>query len=340
MTAAIKKAKNIPPRPPMALPIATISRVSEVRRTAVLKRFMLVPPEGSAIAMIGVQSTAPDVTIGGVAPDGGNLISGNTTGILIFNSAASGDLVFGNRIGLDAAGEPTLGNGTGIAVNAGATNALIGATELPGLGNEIAGNEFNGVNLFNDDTTLGNAIRGNSIYQNGGLGIALAGSGSDPTPNDPGDADEGPNRLQNFPEIASATQDGEAPVDVAYFVTTDPANASYPLTVDVYLADADGQEGRTWIGSDLFQEADYAAGEPKHFGIMVFFAGVAPELVATATDADGNTSEFGPAAAVPEAGAAPVAAAAALGALARRRRRASRASAACEPERAGHPQLR
>ena len=138
----------------------------------------------------GVRSNSPDVTIGGPAPASGNLISGNSTGILVFGINASGNLIFGNRIGLDAEGEPTLGNGTGIAVNAGASATLVGST-LEGLGNEIAGNTGNGVLLFNDDTTLGNTIRGNSIHDNGGLGIALSGSDSDPTPNDPGDDDEG-----------------------------------------------------------------------------------------------------------------------------------------------------
>src|SRR5690606_39518107 len=210
----------------------------------------------------GVRVASADVTIGGFAPDGTNLISGNTgTGLLIQGAGTSGVLVVGNRIGLDAAGEPTLGNATGIAVSGGPTGVLIGAPLLGSLGNEIAGNANHGVNVFSDETTLGIAIRGNRIHDNGGLGIALAGAGLAPTPNDPGDADEGPNRLQNFPEIASALL-GELSVDVAYFVPTDPANASYPLTIDFYLSSADG-EGQTWIGAQLVDEADHAAGTPK-----------------------------------------------------------------------------
>jgi hypothetical protein len=268
---------------------------------------------------LGVRSFSAEVTVGGVPPAGGNLISGNAgAGVLIVGDDASGNLVFGNRVGLDSAGEPTLGNGTGIGVSAGATNALIGSPELGGLGNEVAGNLGNGVELFNDETTLGIAIRANSIYENGGLGIALDGSGSVPTPNDPGDADEGTNRLQNFPEIASATQDGEAPIDFAYYVPSDPAHSAYPLTIDVYTA-RDGQ-GVARLGSDTFDEADHAAGVPKHLFLFVFVVGEDPlELVATATDADGNTSEFSAAVTVPEAGS-PLAGAAALAALAACRR--------------------
>jgi hypothetical protein len=91
--------------------------------------------------------------------------------------------------------------------------------------------------------------------------------------------------------------------------------------VDVYTA-RDGQ-GVALLESDLFDEADHAAGVPKHLFLFVFVVGPDPlELVATATDAEGNTSEFSPAITVPEPGAAPLAAGAALAALAVRRRRA------------------
>jgi hypothetical protein len=271
----------------------------------------------------GVSVASADVTIGGFAPNGTNLISGNTgAGILILQAGASGVLVFGNRIGLDADGEPTLGNGTGIGLSGGASDALIGSPLLPALANEIAGNTNHGVNLFNDETTLGIAIRGNRIHDNGALGIALDGGGLDPTPNDVGDADEGPNRLQNFPEIASATA-SEGGLDVAWFVPSDPANSSYPLTVDFYFAD-DGGEGRTWIGAETFDEADHAAGTPKVFSKAILFVGDLPEVVATATDADGNTSEFGEPVLVPEPAAGGLAAIAALVGLRARARRARR----------------
>jgi hypothetical protein len=279
----------------------------------------------------GVQVTSPDVTVGGFAPDGGNLISGNDgAGIAIFDEGASGVLVFGNRIGLDAEGEPTLGNGTGIAVSGGASDALIGATLLPNLGNQIAGNAGHGVNLFNDETTLGIRIRGNRIHDNGALGIALDGAGLTPTPNDPGDADTGPNRLQNFPELASAAA-GEGGLAVSYFVPSDPAESAYPLTVDLYVADGDGEEGRTWLGADSFDEADHAAGVPKEMGVTVLFAGDLPRVVATATDAEGNTSEFSPSVLVPEPAALAPAALAALAALARRGAAARRPRAATAP---------
>ncbi len=270
---------------------------------------------------IGVSSTSPDVTIGGPAAGASNLISGNSTGILVFGSNASGNLIFGNEIGLDAEGEPALGNVTGISVNGGASAALVGAT-LEGFGNTIAGNTSNGVLLFNNETTLGITIRGNAIYENGGLGIALNGSGTDPTPNDPGDEDEGPNRLQNFPELLSASQNGEAPIEVEYFVDSIPGNSGYPITVDFYVADVNDQEGRSWIASDEFEAADFVAGEPVVSSIFLFLNGAGPhELVATATDADGNTSEFSSPVTVPEPRMSAAFVALVLSAFARRRHR-------------------
>lgn len=264
----------------------------------------------------GVSVSSPDVTIGGFAASGGNLISGNAgSGIAILGAGGgtSGVMVFGNRIGLDAEGEPTLGNVSGIFVSNGASDALIGAL-VPGLGNEIAGNEIHGVNLFSDANTLGIAIRGNRIHGNGGLGIALDGAGLAPTPNDPDDADTGPNRLQNVPELTSAiaSEDGLA---VDYFVPSHPDHSSHPITVDFYLADDDGEEGRTWLGMDVFDEDAWEAGTPKQFAKNLFFLGDPPRLVATATDADGNTSEFSASVLVPEPAAASGAALLALALL-------------------------
>jgi hypothetical protein len=52
----------------------------------------------------------------------------------------------------------------------------------------------------------GLAIKGNSIFSNGGLGIDLSLDGV--TLNDPGDPDTGPNNLQNYPVINGVTISG------------------------------------------------------------------------------------------------------------------------------------
>jgi len=275
----------------------------------------------------GVYVQSDEVTIGGIGLEAGNLISGNTLSGIVLTSNASGTLVFSNRIGTDAEGFPVLGNGVGIGLGAGARNSIIGSFVLDDLGNVIAGNTTNGINVFNDDDSTGNSIRANAIFENGGLGIAIDGSDSIPLPNDPGDADAGPNRSQNHPEIASAVWDEEAGwLELAYSVPSDPANAAYPIAVDLYLADADGEEGAIWAGSTQYDESDHAAGGESLRVVPATSLAPGNVLVATATDAEGNTSEFGPAITVPAPAAAPLGAAslAALAALARRRRRARR----------------
>ena len=74
---------------------------------------------------------------------------------------------------------------------------------------------------------VGNTITQNSINGNQGLGIDLDRDGDGITPNDPGDADTGPNDLQNFPVLSSASADG-ASLDVAYSLDSKP-NTAYTI---------------------------------------------------------------------------------------------------------------
>jgi hypothetical protein len=110
----------------------------------------------------------------------------------------------GNKIGTDAGGTAALGN-AGIGVHAYNASATIGGTGA-GEPNVIA---YNGTNSSNghgvriEGNTTGNAVRANSIHDNVGLGISFG--GGTPTPNDPGDADTGPNGLQNYPVLSTLT---------------------------------------------------------------------------------------------------------------------------------------
>ena len=237
-------------------------------------------------AFDGIRVEAPDNTIGGAAPGAGNVISGNTDdGVHIEDS--EGVVVQGNYVGTDPAGTLALGNGNrGVnAEGAGSTNNTIGGT-VDGAANTIA---FNAIGVtVRESATTGNAIRGNRIFRNAGLGIDLGDDGQ--TANDPGDADDGPNRFQNFPEIVSATSNGGM-LTVIYAVPSAAAHSAYPLAVDLYLA-ADGEEeGEVYLGSVTYEAAD-AEGI-----VTVSFAPASPigdgdRVVATATDGDGNTSEF------------------------------------------------
>ncbi len=155
------------------------------------------------------------VSIGGTTPAAGNVISGNTS--IGINSGggcsnmSNGLTIQGNYIGTRADGTSPLPNQTGIRIEAAFIRdvTVVGGT-TPGTGNIIAFNSQFGVNVTGAPSpdSGGGTILGNSIYSNDDLGVGT-GLGIDISPNgvnlnDPGDADIGPNGLQNFPVLNSA----------------------------------------------------------------------------------------------------------------------------------------
>jgi len=132
-----------------------------------------------------------------------NVISGNiANGVHIAGiELGFNNTVQGNIIGTDRTGEVRLGNGAhGVWIGESARDNLIGGTQ-PGQGNRIYWSMLNGVTVA--DNARNNAILGNSLRSNQQYGIDLGNNGV--TPNDPRDLDAGPNDLQNFPVITSAT---------------------------------------------------------------------------------------------------------------------------------------
>ena len=212
----------------------------------------------------------------------------------MFNDAATtGNRVQGNRIGRFAAAAPTLSNNYGVVVNTGATGNRVGGTEA-GEGNAIAFNGFAGVALTASAGT-GNAVLGNATDSNGALGVDLGDDGR--TANDPGDADAGANRLQNFPDFDAATQTAGT-LSVTYSLGTAPANATYPIRVEFFRADAGAQEGEVFLGADTYTAFDFAGGSKTANFPPALALVDGDRIVATATDAVGNTSEFSAAEAV------------------------------------------
>jgi hypothetical protein len=236
----------------------------------------------------GVLVDGASNTIGGGGV--GNVISGNTeSGVVIDGAAATANLLYANEIGSNAAGNASLPNGgPGVFVSNGASQNTIGGIAA-GAGNVLRANGAAGVYL-SGATSIGNAVRGNSILLNGSIGIEI-GDHFFENPNDPGDPDSGANRLQNTPELVDVTFVGNQ-VTATYSVSTDPVNATYPLLIDFYRADADSEEGETYLGSTVYATTDFATGV-----VSQLFTSLAPladgnDVVATATDSAGNTSEF------------------------------------------------
>ena len=245
------------------------------------------------------------VTIGGSAPGAGNVISGNGLhGVLIRGLSTAFVGVVGNRIGLGVSGQPLGNEGSGVHITGGASSNFIGGTE-PGAGNVIAANAGDGVEVVTEDPrqpTDDNVIRGNSIYGNGGLGIDLRSSPSDPggvTANDPGDTDRGGNGLANFPVITSAVPDSSGGLTISgtysgRAISDQDLGGFYQVRIEFFAnttADPSGHgEGEVFLGSGLFN-ADRSGN--ASFSVRVpFTAGEVPVFISATASTDGNTSEF------------------------------------------------
>ncbi|TAK12957.1 MAG: right-handed parallel beta-helix repeat-containing protein, partial [Anaerolineae bacterium] len=102
---------------------------------------------------------APSNSVGGSSATQRNIISGNTNGIVIQNSGAAGNTVYGNYIGVNPGGTLDYGNtADGIRINNAPSN-LIGNTG--GSANIISGNNGDGVEILGGAS--GTQIIGNSI---------------------------------------------------------------------------------------------------------------------------------------------------------------------------------
>jgi len=249
---------------------------------------------GSAISIVD----SSDNIIGGIG-GAGNLIAGyRDSGIGLSGELTTNNTIQGNQIGFDSDGQP-LGGNYGISIYE-ANNNLIGGLTLQ-TGNEIAHQGFYGIVLSGEMNLLGqwvtktenNQIQSNRIYDNGDVGICLNPRAGCPTLNDDYDVDLGPNHLINFPRIYSAEYDGAfLNLDV---VMPGLLNVTLTYSLDYFISstcDPSGYgEGETFFrnesviasmgGSIRFQRS-WPAGSDV----------LGKYLTITATDPDGNTSEF------------------------------------------------
>jgi len=231
--------------------------------------------------------------IGGSSVGEGNFISGNTgwAGVAIEANGAENNIVRGNYIGTNINGEEGYGNLVGVRIFDGASNNIIGGYNAND-GNTIAYNEEEGVNIYNNDNntdpTTGNLILSNSIFSNASMGIDLGGDGM--TENDEGDTDASPNNLQNYPVLDSLSfKPGY--VTVGGYLNSTPNTW---FTIQFFASkigdDTYYGEGQTYLGSDSIEtDSNGDASFVPTFSIK----GTAGQVItATATDPEGNTSEF------------------------------------------------
>jgi hypothetical protein len=244
-----------------------------------------------------------------------NVVSGNYIGTDPNDATYTTTALDGGGSGGVAYGSIGLGNGdtgTGVLVTDDSSNNTIGG-DTDGAGNLIAFNKHNGVNV---ESGTGNAIRADLLFDNGDsdagrpgptepapfLPIALGDNLTDLTPNTTG-SHQGANNLQNYPIITISDSNSTNPNLVQGYLNSKPGT---DFTVEVFalMQEFDGagnlvNEGAQLLalqqvstdgnGNAAFQIdkptddfPDAAAGDSQDITIT-----------GTATDSDGNTSEFG-----------------------------------------------
>lgn len=150
-----------------------ISVDSDAGATVIRGNYVGTSGAGTAAVPNGTGIVLDDssATIGGTMAGARNVISGNSTGILLSN--AVGTVIEGNYIGVDAAGMADVGNtGVGIQLNGNSRLTRIGS---PGAGNVISGNNTHGIVIT--DSSSENLVQGNFIGTNA-TGTAALGNGS------------------------------------------------------------------------------------------------------------------------------------------------------------------
>jgi hypothetical protein len=238
--------------------------------------------------------------IGGTVKGSANVISGNVySGVVILERTSKGNVLQGNFIGTMAGGGGPLGNGLdGVEITVDASANVVGARvgeAIAGQGNVIAFNGRTGVSVGATGpglglASVGNTIRGNSIYDNTLLGIDL---GNDSVSfNDTLDPDLGPNRLQNFPQMLSALSDGTR----IKFNGTLQGPPNVKFVIDVYATATPDDptnygEGKVYLGSVVV--LTNGTGLANFDLVTLQLVPVGWAISATATRlSTGDTSEF------------------------------------------------
>jgi hypothetical protein len=236
-----------------------------------------------------------------------NFIGANQkNGVLLNGPGAQLNQIFNNRIGGSGLGNQL----HGVHITGGANNNAVGG-DVPGQSNQIFENGGNGILIdeFEEgqrrkagsregtQQTVRNSIGRNEISGNALLGIDVGEPGR--TDNDSEDADEGPNRGQNYPELQHLRIDEFNRVLVEARVDSHPDNQNYGakgIRIDFYKSDLVGQgsgylTSRFWTEGDFLTDnfVEYDLGDATELGI-----GFNDRVTAVATDADGNSSEFFP----------------------------------------------
>jgi len=222
------------------------------------------------------------------------VVSGNSgNGISISGQLSQENKIFGNNIGSDVNLSSSPNGKNGILISDSFRNTVGG---LNRQANIIYNNLQNGIAISGFGSQ--NTIRGNTIYDNNGLGIDLGNDGVTPNDNivNRTDSDTGSNGLNNFPVGVTSFFDGTHTFISGILKTQNPQSS----VIDIY--------GLIKPDSPINKNYNYGFGEgavhvgqtsPREDGIFFLqlkgqLDPTLPYLSATATSSDGSTSEFSP----------------------------------------------
>ncbi|HMP90838.1 MAG TPA: hypothetical protein PJ991_11600 [Kiritimatiellia bacterium] len=214
----------------------------------------------------------------------GNVIGQVVDAIGIINTGSHHNVVLGNFIG-EYNLEPMPSAGWGVLIQNASHNRIGGLTQSE---RNVIAHNVGGISVTNSPGTnaINNLLAVNLVFSNKPrLNIDLGPAGFNA--NDPLDADEGANRLQNRPDITNQITVGTG------FVYVQGALSSAPLAtyaVDIYRSGSTNIEsrsylGRTYVNTDAGGIGPFTAGFAVNLAPGVY-------LTATATDLDNNTSEL------------------------------------------------
>ncbi|MEO8434723.1 MAG: FG-GAP-like repeat-containing protein [Pyrinomonadaceae bacterium] len=254
-------------------------------------------------------------TVGGSVVESRNIISGNTghgvsigirlidpkTGQPLPGAGGTGITVRNNYIGTNVNGDNCLGNTlNGVFVDADSTTNTISDNLITCNGQNgifIPQNSNPGVRIFLDN---------NSVFANASLGIDLGVAGI--TENDPQDPDDGANFQQNFPILTSFTTGADvggagrerpsAPEATATVNGTLNSTPNSTFTVHWYFSSdsqcvTNQQTNRPLVSGKVPNVNTNADGDAAFHFPLDLPTGINNGIVnCTATDGEGNTSEF------------------------------------------------
>ncbi|WP_435009758.1 hypothetical protein P12x_001003 [Tundrisphaera lichenicola] len=238
----------------------------------------------------GIALYSRNNVIGGSDASSRNLISGNSRyGVLIasVSNQPANNSIQGNYLGTDVTGTRDIGNALAGVFSDASGNSIGGGSVASG--NIIAYNGGAGVQVGTSsyDPANQNRISHNSIFGNAGLGIDLGGDGV--SFNQPG-ANFGPNNHAPFPNLTSVYQSGSSTTVEGSILTIPNTTITVEFFSNLQAGASGYGQGRTFLASQSFLTDNNGLAD-----ITTDLPGLLPvgQLIsASATDSQGNTSEF------------------------------------------------